>query len=103
MEIRSWEDLVYEFDNWVDTPEWQNGQVEILVNAEPFIEYNLEGVSPEDYDEYDDAFRAYAESEYISVVDIVDNPDKNCLEIEGEPYSFAIPIGADVEFELRPW
>ena len=77
-----------------------NDDTMLMVNAEPFVDYNVQegGYLSENDDEYLDAFAVYAENCYIEVWDLHENFDEGWIVVESEPYPFAIPLDAEIEY-----
>ena len=102
MERVTFEELKDIFFNWTPSPDENTA---LHVNAEEYIPFNI---APDGYlglndEEYLDAFRVYAECNYIEVWDIEEAPEEGWGIIISEPYPFAMPIDGEIEYEFATW
>ena len=81
-----------------------NDNTVLLVNVQPFVEFNTQpgGYLCENDAEYLDAFAVYADCNYIEVWNVYDVPHMGWGVVEGEPYPFAIPLDAQIEYGYSP-
>ena len=71
----------------------------LLVDAAPFVKFNVEegGYLEYEDDEFCDAFARYADCNFIEVDEAEDTGEWYLRD--GEPYTFAVPYGAVIEYE----
>ena len=72
----------------------------LLVNAYPFVGFNVRpgGYLSDNGAEYLNAFARYAECSYLEVSDIHDVSNMGWGVVECDPYPFAVPFDAEIEY-----